>query len=153
MAVNELSPRTTIYYIAAVLALLFVYSFFIRFLNSVTDKTTQTHAGGGFLAGLYLGYNMDPDTMVLWELVDLTRLLGADFIQAATILFAVFSLIEIILGSGYIYENRGAIGMAGGLILVLAGYLLPSPYTEAGILLLIIGTTMFVITDEPEFGR
>lgn len=69
-----------------------------QFIETASDKTTWTHLGGGFVSGLYLGYDLDPDAMILRELVDPTDILGSSFLSsvlsAPNILFAIEILLH-----------------------------------------------------------
>jgi len=101
---SEPTPDMLPSYIAVVLISVFLISIGHRFIETVSDKTTWTHFGGGFVSGLYLGYDLDPDAMILRELVDLTAILGSSFLSSVLSALNILFVFEILLGSLYIAE-------------------------------------------------
>ncbi|ELZ40628.1 hypothetical protein C471_07591 [Halorubrum saccharovorum DSM 1137] len=138
-------------FIVVVLISVFLISIGHRFIDTVSDKTTWTHFGGGFVSGLYLGYDVDPDAMILRELVDLTVILGSSFLSSVLSALNILFVFEILLGSFYIADKRGKAGVLGSVLVICSGYLLPGTTQVVGIGLFIAGSLAFMYSDESDF--
>lgn len=137
------------------LVVAWILSFFLigighRFVDTVTDRATETHLAGGFLSGMYLGFDVDPDTMIIRELVDLTVLIGSSTLSSILSVVTVLSLFEILFGQLYIWDNRGRVGVLGSLLVMGSGYLLPRT-RWIGIFLFLFGAIFYVYSEESGF--
>jgi hypothetical protein len=136
-------------YISVVIISLFFISIGTRFIETISDRATETHLAGGFISGLYMGYDLDPDVMILRELVDLTIILDSSFLLSVLVVLNILSFLEIFLGSMYILGKRGKIGISGCIMVICSGYVLPK---VEGAILFIFGIILFFrYSDESEF--
>jgi len=146
---SEPSPQLLLSYVSVTILSFFIIGFGNRFIETITDRTTETHLAGGFVSGLYWGYDLDPDAMIIRELVNLTATIGSSFLSFILTALAILSFLEIVFGSLYIWEKRGKLGVFGFGIVVCSGYLFPR-ITELGIILFLFGIMFFVYSKESE---
>lgn len=136
--------------VAAWILSVFLVSIGHRFMSTITDRATEAHLGGGFIAGAYLGYDVDPDTMIIRELVSLTEIIGASFLSSILAFLTVLSLFEIFVGQAYIWDKRGRIGVLGSVLVMGSGYLLPRT-GWVGIFVFLFGALIYVSSEKSDF--
>lgn len=137
-------------YIVIVILSMYLIGIGNDFLETITEKTTQTHLGGVFVSGLYLGYNIDPDTMIIRELVSLITVIDTPLLSLILTGLSILSIIEIFFGILYIWEKRGKIGVSGCGIVMCSGYLFPKKPRMA-ILSFLFGILLFIYSEESDF--
>lgn len=147
---SDPNPQLLLSCIVVVIISVFLINIGNRFVETVSDNTTWTHLGGGFVSGLYLGYDLDPDGMILRELVDLTAILGSSFLSSVLSALNILFALEILFGSMYILDKRGKAGLFGSVLVISSGYLFPR-VIEAAIFVFLLGTVFFVYSDASNF--
>lgn len=132
-----------------------ILSFFLvgighRFVVTITERAAGVHLGGGFLSGLYLGFDVDPDTMIIRELVDLTAMIVSSFLSSILAFLTFLSILEILIGQIHIWDKRGKTGLFGSVLLACSGYVLPA--TEwIGILVFLFGILFYFSSEKSDF--
>ena len=144
------SPQLLLSYVAVVILSLFIIGLGNRFIETISDRTTETHLGGVFVSGLYLGYDLDPDAMIIQEIAGLTVIIESSSILFILTALSVLSILEILFGLLYVWEKRGKIGVFGCGIVMCSGYLFPK-VTEVGILSFLFGVIFFIYSEESGF--
>lgn len=147
---HDPSPQLILSLVAVWLLSVFLVGIGHRFIETITDRATETHLGGGLVSGLYLGFNVDPDMMIIRELVSLTPTIDSSSLSFILASLTVLSVIEIILGLLYILDKRGKIGVLGSVLVICSGYAFPK-VEEAGIILLLFGMVFYVSSKKSEF--
>lgn len=147
---SEPTPELVLSFVAAVILSFFFVSIGHRFIETVTDRTAETHLGGGLISGAYLGFDVDPDTLVIEELIDLTAIIGSSSLSSILAFLTVLSAFEIFVGQLYILDKRGRIGVLGSGVVMYSGYLFPN-VAEAGMILLPFGLLCFLYSKESGF--
>jgi hypothetical protein len=137
-------------YVVVILTSIFLISIGNRFVETISDRTVETHLGGGFIAGLYTGYGLDPDAMILREFVNLTAILSRPFLSFVLTSLTILSLIEIVLGLLYTLEKRSKSGPFGHLLVICSGYLFPMT-SRVAIFVFLFGISFFVHSKESGF--
>lgn len=149
---SEPTPELVLSLVATVILSFFIVSIGHRFVETITDRATEAHLGGGFLSGAYLGYDVDPDTMVIEELVNLTTFIGSSSLSLILTSLSVLSVIEILFGQLYIWDKREKVGVLGSGMVMCSGYLFPN-ITEAAIILFLFGALFYVSSEKSDFHR
>ena len=147
---SEPTPELVLSFVAAVILSFFFISIGHRFIETVTDKTTETHLGSGLISGAYLGFDVDPDTLVIKELIDLTAIIGSSSLSSILTFLTVLSAFEIFVGQLHILDKRGRIGVLGSGAVAYSGYLFPN-VAEAAMILLPFGLLCFLYSEESGF--
>lgn len=150
MALPDFGTNDVLFVVVAALLLIFLHSVFARFLSVVTDKSAHIHVGGGFVAGLYLGYDVDPEAMVVHELVGITTEISPEIAAQILLVLWILSVIEIVIGGMFVAEKRGRWGLLGALIIAVSGYLLPI-LPELAIPMLPFGALIFAYSEDSGF--
>ena len=150
MLSSEPNIQSLLSFVAVVLLSVFLISIVTRFVGAVSDKTTETHLGGGLVSGYYIGRGLDPEEEVIRELADLTTIIGTSELSFILFVLTIASYIELLAGASYILDKRGKIGLFGTVLVMLSGYLFPK-IPEATALLLLIGIGFFYTSDKSEF--
>jgi hypothetical protein len=119
-------------------------------METVTDRATETHLAGGLISGLYLGFDVDPDTMIIRELASLTSVIGSSSLSFILTSLTILSVMEIILGLLYILEKRGKTGAFGTILVMCSGYAFPK-IELAGIFLLLFGVGFYGSSEKSDF--
>lgn len=146
----EPNPELVLSLVAVGILSFFLIGIGSRFLETITDNTTETHLGGGFISSLYLGFDVDPDTMIIQELVSLTSIIGPSSLSFILASLSVLGAIEIILGFLYIWDKRGKTGAFGTVLVMCSGYIFPK-IELAGIFLLLIGIGFYGSSEKSGF--
>jgi hypothetical protein len=150
MVLPDFGPNGALFVVVAVLLLIFLHSVFARFLSAVTNKSAHVHVGGGFVAGLYLGYDVDPDAMIVQELVGTTTEISSEIAGQILFVFWTLSVIEIVVGGMFVAEKRGRWGLLGALIIAVSGYLFPI-LPEIAISMFLFGALVFAYSEDHGF--
>lgn len=149
---SEPSPQFLLSLVAVWLLSIFLIRIGHGFIETVTDRATETHLAGGFVSGLYLGFNVDPDTMIIRELTNLTSIIGSSSLSFILTSLTILSAMEIILGLLYILEKRGKVGTLGSVLVMGSGYTLPK-IELVGIFLLLFGMGFYASSEKSDFYR
>ncbi|WP_152420157.1 hypothetical protein [Halorubrum distributum] len=144
------SPQLVLSLVAVWLLSIFLIGIGSRFVETITDRATETHLAGGFVSALYLGFNVDPDTMIIRELVSLTSIIGSSSLSFILTSLTILSAMEIILGFFYIWDNRGKTGALGTVLVMFSGYTFPR-IELAGIFLLLFGIGFYGSSEKSDF--
>jgi hypothetical protein len=144
------SPQLFLSYIVIVILSVFIIGIVNRFIETITDKTTQTHLGGVFVSGLYLGYDVDPDATIIRELVDLTVIIDTPSLLFILTGLSILSIIEVFFGLLYIWEKRGKTGLTGCGLVMCSGYLFQN-LTSVAIFSFLLGIIFFIYSEESRF--
>lgn len=147
---SEVDLQLFLSYVVIILTSSFLISIGSRFVETVSDRTVETHLGGGFIAGLYTGYELDPDAMILREFVNLTAILGKPFLSFVLTSLSILSVIEILFGLLYTLEKRSKSGLFGHLLVICSGYLFPRT-SRVAIFVFLFGILSFVYSKESGF--
>lgn len=143
------SPQFVLSLVAVVILSFFLVSIGHRFLETVTDRAAGVHLGAVFLSGLYWGFDVDPDTLVIKELVELTAI-GPSSLSSILTFLTILSIFEIFVGQMYIWDKRGKTGVFGSVLVACSGYLLP--ITEwIGIFVFLFGAVLYLDSEKSDF--
>jgi hypothetical protein len=130
---------------------LFIYKFLntviIDSIDTISDRRTWVHLGGCFVSSIYAGYGLDPEAMVLQELLQVTNVIGVRYLFY---MLTALSLIELITGFLIIWEKRGRVGAVGHLLVAISGWLLVE-WSSLAIVLTIAGWMIFTGSEEQRF--
>lgn len=146
----EPSPQQVLSLVSVWLLSIFLIRIGHGFVESITDRATETHLGGGFVSGLYLGFNVDPDTMIIRELASLNSIIGSSSLSFILASLTILSAMEMLLGSFYILDKRGKSGAFGTLLVMCSGYAFPK-IELVGIFLFLFGIGFYTSSEKSDF--
>jgi Na+(H+)/acetate symporter ActP len=147
---SDPNPQFVLSFVAVVILSFFLIGIGNRFMETVTDRATETHLAGGFVSGLYLGYNVDPDTMIIQELVGLSSIIGSSSLSFILTSLSILGAMEMILGFFYIWDKRGKSGALGTVLIFGSGYLLPRT-RWIGIFVFLLGDIFYLYSEKSDF--
>lgn len=131
----------------ALLIYKFLNTVIIDSIDTISDRRTWVHLGGCFVSSIYAGYGLDPEAMVLQELLQVTNVIGVRYLFY---MLTALSLIELITGFLIIWEKRGRVGAVGHLLVAISGWLLVE-WSSLAIVLTIAGWMIFTGSEEQRF--
>lgn len=131
----------------ALLIYKFLNTVIIDSIDTISDRRTWVHLGGCFVSSIYAGYGLDPEAMVLQELLQVTNVIGVRYLFY---MLTALSLIELITGFLIIWEKRGRVGAVGHLLVAISGWLLVE-WGSLAIVLTIAGWMIFTGSEEQRF--